>query len=76
MIKCHQKYFIESIPYDEVNPEKVRQNNQRFKNINNIENKKHVFKSTQKQNSLANITLHFIKHNTQKLLSNTKKVLT
>ena len=37
MIKFHQKYFTEPIPYDEVNPEKVRQNNQRFKNINNIE---------------------------------------
>ena len=40
MIKFHQKYFIESIPCDEVNPEKIRQNNQRwFKSIINIENK-------------------------------------
>ena len=39
MIKFHQKYFIESIHYDKINPEKIRQNNQRFKNINNIENK-------------------------------------
>ena len=39
MIKFHQKYFVESIPYDKVNPEKIRQNNQCFKNINNIENK-------------------------------------
>ena len=35
MIKFHLKYFIEFIPYDEVSPEKIRQN---FKNINNIDN--------------------------------------
>ena len=34
-----KKYFFESIPYDKVNPEKIRQNNQRFNNINNIEDK-------------------------------------
>ena len=39
IIKFHQKNFIESIPYDKVNPEKTRQNNHCFKNINNIENK-------------------------------------
>ena len=39
MIKFHQKNLIEFIPYNEINPEKTRQNNQRFKNNNNIENK-------------------------------------
>ena len=34
-----KKYFFESIPNDKVNPEKIRQNNQRFNNINNIEEK-------------------------------------
>ena len=40
MIKFYQKsFFIESILYGKVNPEKIRQNNQRFKNINIIQNK-------------------------------------
>ena len=39
MIKLHQKYFIESIPYDNVNPEKMLQNNNRYNNISGIENK-------------------------------------
>ena len=37
MIKFYQKNFIESISYNEVNPEKIRQNNQFFQNISNIE---------------------------------------
>ena len=37
MIKCHEKYFIESIPYEQVNPSHKRSID--FKNINNIENK-------------------------------------
>ena len=39
MIKIHQKLFIESISYDKVNPEKIRQNNKRFDNFIYIENK-------------------------------------
>ena len=37
--KFHQKVFNESIPYNKVNPEKTRQNNNCYNNINNIENK-------------------------------------
>ena len=37
MIKFHQKNFIESVPYDKVNPEKIRYNNDCY--YNNIENK-------------------------------------
>ena len=37
MIKFHEKYFIESIPYEQVNTHHKRSNN--FKNLNNIENK-------------------------------------
>ena len=37
MIQFYQKNFIESISYNEVNPEKIRQNNQFFQNISNIE---------------------------------------
>ena len=39
MTKFHQKYFIESSLYEKVNPEKIRQNDNIFKNIHNIENK-------------------------------------
>ena len=39
MIKIHQKYFIESIPYEDVNPDQTRQSNFTFSNIRNIENK-------------------------------------
>ena len=37
MIKFHQKYFIESIPIEEVNPEQIRSNNAKFRNLHNIE---------------------------------------
>ena len=39
MIKFHQKIFIESIPFEKVNPNQIRQKNHKFRNINNIENK-------------------------------------
>ena len=39
MIKFHQKYFIESILYGDVNPEQIRTKNYKFRNIHNIENK-------------------------------------
>ena len=39
MIKFHQKYFIESIPFGEVNPDQSRKNNNKFRNFHNIENK-------------------------------------
>ena len=38
MIKFHQKYFIESTPYEDVNPNQLRHYNFKFKNIHNIEN--------------------------------------
>ena len=39
MIKFHQKCFIESIPFENVNPDQLRQTNLKFRNIHNIENK-------------------------------------
>ena len=39
MIKFHQKYFIESIPFDEVNPDQIKSDNAKFRNLHNIENK-------------------------------------
>ena len=37
MIKFHEKYFIQSIPYEQVNP--LRKISSNFRNIHNIENK-------------------------------------
>ena len=39
MIKFLQKYFIESTPYEDVNPDQIRQSNYKFSNFHNIENK-------------------------------------
>ena len=39
MIKFHQKYFTESIPIEEINPDQIRSNNAKFRNLHNIENK-------------------------------------
>ena len=39
MIKFHQKIFIESIPYENTNPDQIRTTNHQFRNIHNIENK-------------------------------------
>ena len=39
MIKFHQKHFIESIPFEEVNPDQIRNNKNKFRNLHNIENK-------------------------------------
>ena len=36
MIKFHEKYFIESIPYEQVNPSRKQSND--FRNIHDIEN--------------------------------------
>ena len=37
MIKFHENYFIESIPYEQVNPSRKQSND--FRNIHDIENK-------------------------------------
>ena len=39
MIKLHQKYFIESIPFEDKHPDQIRNSNQNFRNIHNIGNK-------------------------------------
>ena len=39
MIKFHQKCSIESIPFDDVNPDQLRHSNYRFRFIQNIEKK-------------------------------------
>ena len=39
MIKFHQEYFIESIPYENGNRDQIRNTNQKFRNIHQIKNK-------------------------------------
>ena len=39
MIKFHQKFFIESISFENVNPHQIRHSNYNFRNIHNVENK-------------------------------------
>ena len=39
MIKLHQNFFIESIPFEDVNPVQIRHTNQKLRNIHNKENK-------------------------------------
>ena len=39
MIKFNQKLFIESIPFEDVNPDRLRHSNYRFRNFHNIKNK-------------------------------------
>ena len=43
MIKFHQKYFIESILYEDVNSDQIRHTKHKFRNIHNIENKLTLF---------------------------------
>ena len=38
MIKFHQKHFIESVPFEDLNPDQLRHSNYKFRNIHNIEN--------------------------------------
>ena len=47
MIKFHQKYFIESIPFEDVSPVQIKQKNHKFRNIQNIENKLTSFQNFQ-----------------------------
>ena len=74
MIKFHEKYFIESIPYERVNPSRKQSND--FRNIHDIENKLTCFQYIKKQKLHANTEIHFKRRNTLKYLSNTKKVST
>ena len=76
IINFHQKYFIESIPFEDVNPDQIRTTNHKFGNMHSIENKLTRFQIYPETDSHANTTNPFTKHNIQKLLSNTKTVST
>ena len=38
MINFHQKHFVETVPYENVNSDKIAHNNYKFRSIHNIEN--------------------------------------
>ena len=76
MIKFHQKYFIESIPFKNLNPDQLRHSNYKIRNIHNIENKLTRFQIYPETKLHVNTAGHFTKHNIQKFLSNTKTVST
>ena len=64
MIKFHQKIFIESIPYEEVNPDQIRQSNYKFRNIHSIEHKLTRFQIYPEME----LACKYNKHNIQKAL--------
>ena len=76
MIKFLQKYFIESIPYEDVNPDQIRTINPQLKNIHKIEKKLTRFQIYPETELACKYNSQFTKHNIQKFLSNTKMVLT
>ena len=43
MTKFHQKYFIESMPFEDVKLDQVRHSNFKFRNIHNLEKKLTLF---------------------------------
>ena len=75
VINFHEKYFIESILYEQVNPSCKQSND--FTNLHNIEKNLTRFQIYQEIEFVnVNTEIHFIRHNTLKYLSNTKKVST
>ena len=74
MIKFHQKYFIESIPFEDVNLDQLRHSNYKFRNIHNIETKLTRFQIYPETELAYKHTKPFTKHDIQKFLSNTKTV--
>ena len=72
MIIFHQKYFIESIPFEKVNP--IERLSTNFRNIHNKENKLTRFQIFHETKFACKT--HSTKHNTPKYLLNTTKVST
>ena len=74
MIKFHQKYFIESIPVEKVNPIEGLSTN--FRKIHNVEKKLTLFQIFHETEFACIYKNHSTKHNTPKYLLNTTKVST
>ena len=75
MIKIQQRFFIESIPYEDVSPEKIRQSNYKIRNFNDMANELTRFQSYTETEFYVNTTNHFIKRNFQKLLSKRARLI-
>ena len=65
MIKFHQKYFIESILYENVNPGKITHANYKFRNIHNLEKKMTRFQIYPETELGCKYNKYFRKHNIQ-----------
>ena len=76
MIKFHQKYFIESIPYEDVNPDQIRNANHKFRNIHNIEKKLTRFQIYRETELACKYNKPIYKTQYSEILSNTKMVST
>ena len=76
MIKFHQKCFIESIPYENVNTDQVRSTNHKFRNIHNIENKLTRFQIYPETELACKYNKPLYKTQYSEILSNTKMVST
>ena len=72
MINFHQNYFIESIPFENVNPDRIRFNSQKDKNFGDIEIKLTRFQFYPE----AEVACKYPKSLFKTQLPNTKKVLT
>ena len=76
MIKFHQKCFIESIPFEDVNPDQVRSTNHKFRNIHNIENKLTRFQIYPETEIACKYNKPLYKTQYSEILSKTKMVST
>ena len=71
MIKFHEKYFIQSIPYEQVNASRKQSSN--FRNIHNIENKLTRFQIYQETELACKYRNPLHKTQYSEILLNTKK---
>ena len=74
MIKFHQKCFIESLSFEDLNQDQIRQTNHRFRNIHNVENNLTRFRIYQETELACKYRNPLYKTQYSKYLSNTNKV--
>ena len=76
MIKFHQKNCIESIMFEDVNPDQIRSTNHKLRNIHKIENKLTRFQIYPETELACKYNKPLYNLNIQKFLSNTKTIST
>ena len=74
MIKFHEKFFIESIPFKKVNPIQKLKHSTKYKKIHKKENELTRFQIYHETKIVCKIKIHSTKHSIPKYLSNTTKV--